>query len=188
MKVGSVIKLFTRNQYRATTMIFIEPILDFAKTRQTQYTYMLLFTTTVIEKKQQVELVNDDPARRAWIWDQTEQKRKRSDGKRRVTFIRGKFKFDPPFGFDRLEQIPDRYEIPDWVEEEDNRNKKSREKKQTRGNKPKKGKKKQINRSIEPASTGRQRHAQKRFSRNQEVNVPSEEPTGEVKLFFFINF
>ena len=77
---------------------------------------MLLFTTTIIEKPvegtDESLLVGNDPRRKAWVWDQREQTRKRSDGKRRVTFNRGKFKFDPPFVFDRLEEIPDRYEIP----------------------------------------------------------------------------
>ena len=144
---------------------------------------MLLMTVTVTEKNP-VE-GTEDPARKGWIWDQEQQRRKRSDGKRRILFHKGKFKFYPPFVFDRLEEIPDRYEMPDWVEEEDNRNKKSREKKQPRSNKPKKGKKKnpQIQRSIEPTSTGRQRRAQNRLLRSEDNNVPS----GEVNLSLFTN-
>ena len=42
---------------------------------------------------------------------------------------------DPCFLFDRLEKIPDKYEIPDWVEEED---RKAKEKKKIENGKSKK--------------------------------------------------
>ena len=72
--------------------------------------------------------------------------------------------------FNRLEEVPARYDMPDWVEEED---KKSREKKQTRSKKSTKSKKERNCKSHQRKSK-KESTVEKIFSRQEENSFSGE--------------
>ncbi|CAG5111749.1 Oidioi.mRNA.OKI2018_I69.chr2.g6023.t1.cds [Oikopleura dioica] len=153
-----------------------EVSIDISKRSKRQVAHWLLFTVAITEKNTGEEDTSGYSKKCGWVW---EQEKPRKDRKRRLVYKDGKFRFDPPFVFDRMEQLPDRFEMPDWVDEED---RKAREKKQTRSNKPKKAKKeKKQNSKLSNKTTSKtkQGDVQNDPSRNR---GESDMVSGELEL------
>ncbi|CAG5084703.1 Oidioi.mRNA.OKI2018_I69.PAR.g10715.t1.cds [Oikopleura dioica] len=146
-KVYLVSDSFVVDQLLFIPMIIDEskaPSLEYSETRTSGFDQMLIFSTTITPKNCNKKFVHE---KSGWVWRQS-KRTKRSEKKMKLEVIDGRLKFAKPFAFNRLENVPVRYDMPDWVEEEDDKHRKKQPSRSKKAKKVKKERKSKLNQQI----------------------------------------